>query len=94
MRDLETALHIFALSDHHRGFTVAQLERVLFPALELRQYRIYSDDSIPAAFVSWGFLSDEASHKLKKQGESRFLMPEDWVSGYNVWIMDLICPYA
>lgn len=94
MKDLETVIHLMSLSPTHHKHWVSDLERVVFPPLKSSQYRIFQSEKVPAAYASWAFLSPEAEDRISSFQWSRTFMPEDWDSGYEPWVMDVICPYG
>ena len=80
----------------HRHLKLADLEWLVMPALLSRQLYIFRDGDNTIGVALWGKLSAEAEKKLDKplmEGKSR-LAPEDWTSGENIWLIDLVAPFA
>ena len=58
--------------------------------MRLGQYRLYNDKEVPSCFISWGFLSDSVSEAYKQNKHK--LQVEDWNSGNNLWLINVLCP--
>ena len=48
-------------------------------------------DEVPRYGITWAFLSGAAQQKLMR-GE--MLTPAEWRSGNNMWVIEIIAPYA
>lgn len=71
---------------------ISQLEWRVMPPLVLEQCKMYLRDGAPVAFASWARLSDEAAIRY---GQAPYqLMPSEWRSGEQVWLIDLIAPFG
>lgn len=79
-------------SPDHRHFTLAELEQAIIPALMLRQFRLWRNDTQPIAFASWVLASDEVAERLEA-GERR-LAAADWNPGQRKMLVDLIAPFG
>jgi cytolysin-activating lysine-acyltransferase len=79
-------------SPTHKHFAIGDLEWMMMPALALEQYRVFRGDKTPVGVALWAYLSDEAEKKLDA-GAGR-LRPNEWKSGDNLWLVDLIAPFA
>lgn len=79
-------------SEIHRHLFLADLDWLVLPALQLKQFRLIRKDNIPVAYASWAYLNEEAAARLTK-GEKR-LRPTDWKSGSELWLIDLIAPFG
>ena len=90
MRVYGDLLFLAFRSHRHARMSVAVLRTYLEPAIASGQYRIFRFDDVPRAMYTWAWLGSEAERKLVL-GEP--LSPEDWQSGPNLWIIDLIAPY-
>jgi cytolysin-activating lysine-acyltransferase len=77
-------------SDHHRRMSVATLREAIEPPILLGQYHVFRFDGIPRGLFTWGLLGPQAEERLVS-GEG--LAAEDWRSGPNLWIVDLMSPY-
>lgn len=78
-------------SPQHKYMFISDLDWILRPPLQLRQFRLYRQDDRPRSYISWGFLSPEVENRLLKE-DSR-LRPHDWTSGNRIWLIDIISPY-
>jgi cytolysin-activating lysine-acyltransferase len=78
-------------SPRHVRMPVSVLRTYLEPPLVSGQFRLFRFDDVPRAMFTWAHLGPEAERKLVT-GEP--LVPEDWKSGPNLWIVDMIAPYA
>ena len=90
--DLEKVLFILSLSDKHETWTIKDIQRLVIPPLKLNQYRIYADKEVPLCYASWAMLPEEAEEGYKNK--TRKIQPEDWNSGDNLWLIDVICPFG
>lgn len=79
-------------SKGHRNFFVSDLEWMAMPPLLLRQFRIFPGKDQPLGVALWAQLSDEAAARLAS-GSNR-LGPNDWNSGPNLWLVELIAPFG
>lgn len=77
-------------SRHHAGMTLATLRAALEPAIDAGQFRIFRIDDIPRGMFTWAFLNPDAEARFVA-GEP--LRPQDWQSGDQRWLIDLIAPY-
>ncbi|MBA5777673.1 toxin-activating lysine-acyltransferase [Stappia sp. F7233] len=50
-----------------------------------------SIDHVPIGFASWAYLGEEPAERIVKKGIRR-LMPTDWKSGDEFWLIDFIAP--
>lgn len=92
IEDLEKTLYIFSLSDIHKKWTIADIQRLVIPPLKLNQYRIYEDKITPLCFASWAFLDAETAEGYAHN--KRKIQPEDWNKGKVVWLVDVVAPYG
>lgn len=70
----------------HARYRVEECIRLVLAPLELGQAVILP---APLAYASWAFMSDEASERMRAGISPR---AEEWRSGPNVWLMDVIAP--
>lgn len=75
-----------------RHTLLSELEWRVMPPLMLDQAKLYMRDKAPLAYVSWAFLSDEVAKRYQQAPHQ--LMPSDWKSGDQVWIVDLCTPFG
>lgn len=77
----------------HKRFPAQSLSRLFVPAINHDCVRFFENDSgqICAALL-WARLSDEVSARMVfEQIPPR---PEDWVSGTNLWFLDILAPFG
>lgn len=77
-------------SERHRQMSTATLRSYLEPPIELGQFRVFRFDDVPRGLYTWAWLGDKAQRQLIR---GKPLQPEDWRSGDNLWIVDMIAPY-
>lgn len=80
----------------HRSLPLADLEWLIMPALLHQQFYIFRDQGQPVGLALWARCAPEAERKLDKgimEPENR-LLPLDWISGDQVWLIDLVAPFA
>jgi cytolysin-activating lysine-acyltransferase len=75
-----------------RNLLLGDLEWRIMPALVLDQARLHMKDESPIAFVTWAKLSVEAADRYRRQPHR--LVPSDWKSGEQIWIVDLVAPFG
>jgi len=88
--DLEKVLLLMSLCPRFKDMRLSGIQRIIIPPLRLGQYRLYNDKEVPSCFISWGFLSDSVSEAYKQNKHK--LQVEDWNSGNNFWIINVLCP--
>lgn len=80
----------------HRSFQIADLEWLVMPALIHQQFYLFRDGQQPVGLAMWAKCTPEAAAKLDKgmiEPENRLTM-EEWKSGDQVWLVDLVAPFA
>lgn len=82
---------LFLRTPRYANLTLDQVRSVLQPPLDLRFFHLHTIDGVPRAGITWAFLSPQAEQKILL---SQRLEPVDWLSGKQVWIMDVIAPYG
>ena len=85
-------IHVMLGSEMYRSYDIDDIEKVIFPAINLNQFRIYHKNNYAIAFVTWAKLSKEIEKKYIIDDIN--LSPEDWNSGEEVWAMDFSAPYG
>lgn len=78
-------------SPAHRYFFLADLEWLIYPPVQLRQFKLYMNEERPVAYVSWALLSEDAEQRFLA---SRRLAPGDWRTGDRAWMIDLVAPFG
>ncbi|WP_151971933.1 toxin-activating lysine-acyltransferase [Erythrobacter sp. EC-HK427] len=80
----------------HKAMTIDAIEWLCMPALLKRQFYIFRDGEKPVGLALWARCSPEAEKKLENgliEPENRLSL-EEWDGGPNVWLVDLIAPFA
>ena len=75
-------LHLF-LSD---------LEWIVMLPILLQQFRLFYAKDRPIGVALWAYVSDDVQERLA-QGSTR-RAPNDWKSGDNLWLAELIAPFG
>lgn len=84
-------------SDAHKHLFLTELDWLVMPALQLRQFRIWRHENQPVAFASWAYLSDEAAERFvaeAKSGRMGRIGPNEWKSGEALWLIDFVTPFG
>lgn len=80
----------------HKVFSIADLEWLIMPALIHQQFYLFRDGDQPVGLAMWAKCSPNAAAKLDRgmiEPENRLTL-EEWNSGQQVWLVDLIAPFA
>lgn len=77
---------------HTRHTLVSELEWRVVPALMLEQARLYMRGDAPLAYVSWARMSREVSQRYRHPPHQ--LSFNDWKSGDEVWLVDVVAPFG
>jgi len=83
---------LYMQSSHRRFQFISDLEWLLLPPLVGGQCKLYMKKEYPISFISWAFLDEDAEKRLFHNGGK--LRPEDWTSGKNLWIIDIVAPFG
>ena len=80
----------------HRSLSISDLEWLVMPPLINRQFYLFRDGDKPIGLALWARCNDQVVAKLDKGllEEGNQLTLEDWQSGDEVWLVDLIAPFA
>lgn len=89
---LGEAVWLMGRSARHREVKIGDLDRLLLPALLLRQFRMFYEGEQPVALVLYAFLSAEAEAGLEAGAPG--LQETDWRSGDRAWIVDVVAPFG
>lgn len=87
---------LLSQSPLHRALRISDLEWLVMPALINRQFYLFRDGDKPVGLALWAKCGPQAVTKLDKGllEEGNQLTLEDWQSGDEVWLVDLIAPFA
>ncbi|MBW8723161.1 MAG: toxin-activating lysine-acyltransferase [Polaromonas sp.] len=75
-----------------RQTLLGELEWRVMPALMLDQAKLYLKDEAPVAFASWARLSEDVAQRY--QTAPHQLMMTDWISGDQIWLIDVFTPFG
>ena len=90
-----TPLSVVELMQHskvHDKLNVSDICRRFVAPIKLSQYVIYAEGDELKAFASIGFFSDAVSEGFTA-GTHR-IKEEDWNSGNNIWLVDVLAPFG
>ena len=76
----------------HKHLFLADLEWLVLPPVQLKQFRIFRQKKVPVAFASWAFISEEVEQRLTS-GVNK-IKPGEWNSGDRLWLIDLVAPFG
>jgi len=88
---LGQAVWLMSMSEAHKERPIKSLEAEVLPAILLQQFKLYSKDNRPVAFLTWAAVSDEIKEQF--EGGNKTLQLQDWRSGNNIMIIDCVSPY-
>lgn len=89
---LPQILWLLTQSPQHKYMFLADMEWYFIPPFQLKQFRVFHKDNAPMAYACWAFVSDEVDERMSK-GVIR-LRPDEWRSGENAWLIDLVAPFG
>ena len=80
----------------HKAMAIGDLEWLIMPALIHEQFYLFRDGQQPVGLALWAKCSPAAVAKLDKgmiEHQNRLTL-EEWKSGDQLWLVDLIAPFA
>lgn len=80
----------------HRALAIGDLEWLVMPVLINRQFFLFRDGDQPVGLALWAKCGPEAVAKLEGgmiEPHNRLTL-EEWSNGDQVWLVDLIAPFA
>ena len=79
-------------SKTHSAWSMQMIAKMFEPAVFLKQFKVYRARNVPRGLVTFAKLGTDAEKEFAsgKGLES----PDDWNSGDNLWIVDLIAPWG
>lgn len=93
LRVTAEVLSLMQRSAVHCDWAPEALLAWIWPPIMHGQCLLFRDQQGSAvAYASWAFVSDDAHQALKTS--ARALTLEEWNSGTNIWVIDLIAPYG
>tara|TARA_R110002072_G_scaffold223318_1_gene380349 strand:+ start:401 stop:973 length:573 start_codon:yes stop_codon:yes gene_type:complete len=94
---LGEAVWLLGRSNAHKHLFISELDWLLVPALQLRQFRIWRHNAQPVGFASWAYLTQEAADRFvesAKAGRMGRIAPNEWKSGDQLWLIDFLAPFG
>ena len=91
---IDDVLELMLKSDMHRDWYVADLERLIVPAIKNDRLLVMKDDTRPTGLFSYTFLNREQEAGYKDG--SLKLTPQVWDNGPRgglLYVIDFIAPY-
>jgi cytolysin-activating lysine-acyltransferase len=87
---------LLSQSPLHKALPISALEWLVMPALIHRQFYLFRDGDKPIGLALWAKCSPAVVAKLNKGllEPGNELSLQDWQSGEDVWLVDLIAPFA
>ncbi len=80
-------------SPSHKHLFLNDLEWLVIPAVANKQFKIFRNQkNEPVAFISWANINTDVEKRILQGGAK--LSPNEWNSGKNVWIIDIIAPFG
>lgn len=87
------AVWLMSRSPLHKHLMITDIEWLVTPPIMLGQFHLWERAGNPYGFASWAFLGGEAEERIVTNGIRR-LMPTDWKSGDQLWLIDFVCPFG
>lgn len=87
------AVWLMSRSPLHKHLMITDIEWLVTPPVMLGQFHLWERSGNPHAFASWAYLNEEAQERIVTNGIRR-LMPTDWKSGDQLWLIDFVCPFG
>ncbi|AQS64782.1 toxin-activating lysine-acyltransferase [Agrobacterium tumefaciens] len=87
------AVWLMSRSPLHKHLMITDIEWLVTPPIMLGQFHLWERAGNPFGFASWALLGEEAEDRIVTKGIRR-LMPTDWKSGDQLWLIDFICPFG
>jgi cytolysin-activating lysine-acyltransferase len=80
----------------HKALAIGDMEWLVMPALIHEQFYMFRDGDQPVGLALWAKCKPQAAKKLDRgmiEPENRLTL-EEWANGDEVWLVDLIAPFA
>lgn len=87
---------LLSQSPLHKVLAIGDLEWLVMPALIHEQYYMFRDGDQPVGLALWAKCGPVAAKKLDAgmiEPENRLTL-EEWTNGSQIWLVDLIAPFA
>jgi cytolysin-activating lysine-acyltransferase len=87
------AVFIYGHCEVRRHYSVNEIATDIVLPINLNQYRLYYSGGRPVGFVTWAYVSDDLLGRLAADQVVE-LSVDDWRSGRNIWLMDMVAPFG
>lgn len=87
---------LLSQSPLHKALAIGDLEWLVMPALIAEQFYVFRDGQQPVGLALWAKCTPAAAAKLEAgmiEPQNRLTL-EEWTSGDQLWLVDLIAPFA
>ena len=87
---------LLSQSPLHKVLAIGDLEWLVMPALIAEQFYLFRDGQRPVGLALWAKCTPAAVAKLEGgmiEPKNRLSL-EEWTSGDQIWLVDLIAPFA
>lgn len=87
---------LLSQSPLHNVLVIKDLEWLVMPALIHQQFYLFRDGAQPVGLALWAKCTPASAAKLDRgmiEPENRLTL-EEWNSGDQVWLVDLVAPFA
>jgi len=88
---LGQAVWLMTMDKRYRDRPIREIEAMVATPILLRQFKLYSKDEQPVAFLTWASVSDAVKAKVEAGAP---LALEDWRSGASLVVVDVVSPFA
>jgi len=80
----------------HRGLRIGDIEWLVMPALICSQFYLFRDGDKPVGLALWAKAGPASRAKLERGliEPGNQLTLDEWTNGDQVWLVDLIAPFA
>lgn len=88
---LGQAVWLMAMSEDHQDQRIGSIEESVALPILLRQFRLFSKNNQPVAFLTFACVSDEVRARI--DAGDKTLTPAEWRSGPHVVVIDCVSPF-
>ncbi|MDX8355630.1 toxin-activating lysine-acyltransferase [Cognatiyoonia sp. IB215182] len=85
------AVWLMSMSEAHRDLPIKSVEKLIAPALLLKQFKLYAQGKRPLAFLTWATVSDAVAKRF--HDGDRQLELTDWRGGDNLIVVECVSPF-
>jgi cytolysin-activating lysine-acyltransferase len=79
-------------SPRHKSISLGDLEWLVMPAIQLRQFRIFYKGEQPVGVAFWALVDDIVAGRI--DANDKRLSVVEWKSGANIRIIDEVAPFG